>query len=104
MLGLRQQVGGDPFGIVVLSAMTSTSDGPAMRVDADRAEHLPLGGGDVGVAGADDLGHRRDGLRAVGERRHGLRAADAVDLVDAGQPRGRQHQRVELAAAATARP
>ena len=39
--------------------MISTSDGPGDGVDADRAEHLPLGGGHVGVAGADDLGDRR---------------------------------------------
>ena len=53
---------------------------PGDGIDADRAEHLPLGGGHVGVARADDLGHRRDRLGAVGERGHGLRAADAIDL------------------------
>jgi hypothetical protein len=35
--------------------MTSTSDGTGDHVDADLAEHLPLGGGDIGVAGADDF-------------------------------------------------
>ena len=67
------------------------------HVDADRAEHQPLGGRDIGVAGPDDLGDRLDRLGAVGERRHRLRAADAVDLVDAGELGRRQHQRVELA-------
>ena len=81
----------------VSSATTSTSDGPGDHVDADLAEHQPLGRGDIGVAGADDLGHRRDGRGAVGQRRHRLRAADAVDLGDAAELRRRQHQRVELA-------
>ena len=98
VLGLRQQVGGDPVRIVAGAVgddqhLGRTGD----HVDADRAEHLPLGGRDIGVAGADDLGDRRDGLGAVGERRDRLRAADAVDLVDAGELGGRQHQRVELA-------
>ena len=57
---------------------------PGDHVDADDAEHPPLGRRDIGVAGADDLGDRRDGLGAVGERGDRLRAADAVDFVDAG--------------------
>ena len=64
-------------------------------VDADAAEHLPLGLGDIGVAGADDAIDRGDGRGAVGQRRHRLRAADAVDFRHAGAPRGGQHQRVE---------
>ena len=36
-----------------------------------------------------------DGLGAVGERRDRLRAADPVDLVDAGKPRGVKHERVQ---------
>ena len=58
------------------------------HVDADLAENMPLGGGDEGVARADDLGHRRDRRGAIGERRDRLRAADPVDLVDAGKLRG----------------
>ena len=49
-------------GSLCLSAITSTSDGPGDGIDADDAEHLPLGRGHVGVAGADDLGHRRGSL------------------------------------------
>ena len=74
------------------------------HVDADLAEHQPLGRRDIGVAGPDDLGDRRDRRGAVGERRHRLRAADAIDLVDAGELRRRQHQRVELAVRAPAPP
>ncbi len=85
MLGLRQQVGGDPVGIAVLVGDDQHLRGAGDHVDADLAEHDALGGGDIGVAGADDLGDRRDGFGAVGERRDGLRAADAENLVDAGQ-------------------
>ena len=52
------------------------------HVDADDAEHAALGGGDIGVAGTDDLGDRRDALGSVGERGDRLRAADAIDFAD----------------------
>ena len=55
------------------------------HVDADLAEDAALGGCDKGVAGTDDLGDRSDGPGAIGERGDRLRAADAVDLVDAGE-------------------
>ena len=91
-------------GSLAPSAITSTSDGPGDHVDADRAEHLALGGGDIGVAGADDLGDRADGFRTVGQRGDRLRAADAVDFVDAGEVGGHQHQRVDAAARRRERP
>ena len=56
-----------------------------------------LGRRHIGVAGPDDLGDRRDRRGAIGERRDRLRAADAIDLVDAGELGRRQHQRAELA-------
>ena len=80
VLGLRQQVGGDPLGIVVAVGDDQHFGRAGDHVDADRAEHLPLGRGDIGVAGADDLGDRAYRFRAVGERGDRLRAADAVDL------------------------
>ena len=95
VLGLRQQIGGDPVRIGGPVGKDQHLRGTGDHVDADTAEHQPLGGGDIGIAGADDLRHRRDRLGAVGERGNRLRAADAIDLVDAGQPCGRQHQRIE---------
>ena len=67
------------------------------HVDADGAEHLALGGGDIGIARPDDLGDRPDRLGAVGKRGDRLRAADPVDLRHAGDVGGDQHQRVDLA-------
>ena len=98
MLGLRQKIGGDPGGIVLAVGDDQDLRRAGDEVDADLAEHAALGGGDIGVAGAGDLVDRRDRLRAVGQRGHGLGAADAPDLVGAGDL-GRQHdQRIEHAA------
>ena len=98
MLGLRQQVGGDPGRIVLRVGHDQDLRRAGDQVDADLAEDAALGGGDIGVARAGDLVDRLDRLRAVGQRRHGLRAADAPDLVGAGDL-GRQHdQRIEHAA------
>ncbi len=85
-------------GSLSLSAITSDFRRPGDAVDADRAEYHAAGCGHVGVAGPHDLGHRLDGLGAVGERGDTLRPPTRVDLVDAGQLRRCQHERVELAA------
>ena len=95
VLGLREQVGGDPVRIAVAAGDDQHLGGARDHVDADGAEHKALGGGDIGVARPDDLGDRLDGFGAEGERRHRLRAADAIDLVDAGELRRREHQRRE---------
>ena len=58
VLGLRQQVGGDPVGIAVLVGDDQHLGGAGDHVDADLAEHDALGGGHIGVARADDLGDR----------------------------------------------
>ena len=97
VLGLRQQVGGDPIGVSGLVGEDEHLGRAGDHVDADLAEHQALGRRHIGVAGPDDLGDRRNGLGAVGERGHRLRAADAIDLVDAGELGRRQHQGRELA-------
>ena len=69
--------------------------GAGDHVDAHGAEDATLRGRHIGVARADDLGHGADRLGAVGQRRDRLRPPDAIDLVDAGERRRRQHQRVQ---------
>ena len=96
VLGLRQQIGGDPVGISRLVGDDQDFGRPRDHVDADLAEHDTLGGGDISVAGTDDLGHRLDALRAIGERGDRLRAADAVDFIDARKLRRGEHQRIEI--------
>ena len=85
VLGLRQQVGGDPVRIGVAVGDDQHLGRAGDHVDADLAEHLALGRRHIGVARPDDLGDRRDRRGAIGERRDRLRAADAIDLVDAGE-------------------
>ena len=97
VLRLAEQVGGDPGGILVAVGDHHDLRRTGDQVDADPAEDLALGLGDVGVAGADDLVDRADRRGAEGERCDRLGAADAVDLVDPGE-RGRdQHQRRQRA-------
>ena len=103
MLGLREEVHRDPVGIGRAVADHQDLGRPGHHVDADRAEHAALRRGDVGVARADDLVDRGNGRGAVGERADRLRAADREHAVDAGELRGRKHQRVPLAVAASAR-
>ena len=98
MLGLRQQIGGDPVGIAGLVGDDQHLGRPGDHVDADLAEHDALGGRHISVARPDDLGDRRDGRGAIGQGRDRLGAADAENLVDAGKLRRRQHQRIEFAA------
>ena len=95
MLGLGQQVDGDPGGVLGGVGHHQDLRRSGDHVDADGAEHLALGGGDVDVAGADDLIDRGDGFGAERQGGDRLGAADPVDLGDTGEVRRRQHQRVD---------
>ena len=97
VLGLAEQVGGDPVGIVLAVGDDEDFARPGDHVDADDAVELALGLGDLGVARADDHVDRLDPLGAVGERGDRLRAADPPDLVDPDEMRGGEDQRVDLA-------
>ena len=92
VFGLRQKIGGDPVGIAGPVGEDQYFGGASDHVDADLAEHDALGCGDIGIARADDLGDRRDGRGAVGERGNRLGPADAIDLVDPGNFGRRQHE------------
>ena len=98
VLGLRQQIGGDPIGVGFAIRHDDDFGRAGDHVDADNAVKLALGLGHPGVAGAgDDIhpGHLRGAERQRGNR---LRAADAQHLGNTGQPCRRQHQRVDRAA------
>ena len=97
MLGLCQQVGGDPVGVAGFVGQYQDFGRPGDHVDADLAKHQALCGRNIGIAGAHNLGHGRDCFGAISERSYRLGAADAVNLIDAGKLCCRQHQRVELA-------
>ena len=95
MFGLTEQIGGDPAGIVETVGEDQDFRRPGDHVDADGPEHLALGGGHIGIAGADDLIDGSDGVGAIGQRGDGLGAADPVDLINAGKVGGGQHQGID---------
>jgi hypothetical protein len=88
VLGLGEEIDRDQAGIVGGIGEDDDLGGAGDGIDADAAEDLPLGLGDIGIAGADDAIDGGDGSRAIGEGRHGLGAADAVGLGDAGEAGG----------------
>ncbi|MNU84774.1 hypothetical protein D3C71_745010 [compost metagenome] len=98
MFRLRQKIGSQPVRIIVLVGNDKHFRRPGDHVDADSAENLALCGGHIGIAGADDLGDRRDGFRAIGKRCHGLCAANTIDFLDACDTRGGKHRRIDRAA------
>ena len=98
MLGLAEQVHGHPVGRRAAVGQHQDFTGAGNHVDAHGAEHPLLGAGHIGIAGAGDLVHLRNGGRAVGQGRHGLGTADGEAARDARHIGGRQHQGVLLAA------
>ena len=90
MLGLSEQIGRDERRIGGVVGNNEDFGRASGKVDADHAEELALGFGDVRVARARDQVDARHPHAAVRHRGHRLHAADAVDLVGA-----RVVQRVE---------
>ena len=58
MLGLAEQIGGDPFRIVGAIGDHQNFRRARDAIDADLAEDFALGRRDIGIAGTDDLVHR----------------------------------------------
>ena len=81
MFRLRKQVGGNGRGVRGLVRDDEDLARSRHHVDADGAEHGFFGKGDVDVAGARDLVHLGDALRAVGERGYGARSAREEDAI-----------------------
>jgi hypothetical protein len=97
MLGLREEVHGDPVGVGVTVTDDEDFGWAGDHVDTDDAEDPALGSRNVGVAGADDLVHLRHAAGAVGEGSDCLGAADGEHPIDPGERRGSEHQRVLFA-------
>ena len=98
VLGLGEEIGGDPVGVRGAVGEDQHLGRAGDHVDPDLAEDPAFCRRHIGVAGPDDLGDAGDRRRPIGERRDRLRAADPVDLVDAGELGCREHQRVRVAA------
>ena len=80
MLRLGKKIGGHPGRIRLGVGDHQHLAGTGEQVDSDPAEDLALGLDDIGVAGAEDLGHGTDRPGAVGQRGDRLRSADTVNL------------------------
>ena len=74
VLGLGQQVGGDPVRVVVGAGHHHDLRRAGQGVDADHAVQPALGGGDIGVAGTHDLVHRQDRAGSMGQGGDGVGA------------------------------
>ena len=95
VFGLAEQIKGDPVSIVVPIRDHQNFGRARDHVDAHLAKHPPFRGSDIGIAGAGDLVDGGDRVGAIGQCGHRLRPTDAVNLVNARQPRSQQHQRVQ---------
>ena len=96
MLGLREQIHRHPVGRRRAIGEHENFARAGDHVDADLAEDLLLGAGDISVAGPGDLVNARDRRGAVGQRSDSLRAADGEHAVHAGDVRSGEDQRVLL--------
>ena len=97
MLSLAEKIKRDPIWIVVRVGDHQNLGRPGDHVDADLAKHAPLGGSDIGVAGAGDLVDGLDWPRAVGQRRDRLCAADPTERAfDVEEAKTRPARRLAL--------
>ena len=99
MLSLAEQVRRDPGRVRRAVGDDEDLAGPGDHVDIDKAEDLPLGFRDKGIAGANDLIDLRDRLRAISQGSDGLGAAGLEDPIHPGDLRRRQNDRRDTAAA-----
>ena len=91
VLGLGQQILGQPDGISATVREHQQFRGARQGVDAAGSHQLALGLGHETVAGASDEVHRRF---AVGQPAQGLGTAEGVELREAQFRRASQHQGV----------
>ena len=97
MLRLGAEVGADPLGLGGAVRDDHDLARAGQQVDADAAEELALGLGDVAVAGTEDLVDRGDARGADREGGDRLDAADRVDLAHAAEVQGGEQLGVDLA-------
>ena len=97
VLGLAQKVGGHPRGVAAAIRQNKNFGRSCDHINADLAENLALGGGNIDVAGADDLVHGGYTFGAVGKGCHGLCAARLENQINARNDRCCQNGGVYLA-------
>jgi hypothetical protein len=82
MLGLSEHIGSDPFWVALLGEDQDLR-GAGDEINTDIAREEFLGGGNIGVAGADDAVDGFDGGRAESHSGDGLSATDSIDFLNA---------------------
>ena len=97
MLGLRQHIGGDIFGIGAVIHQQKNLTGSGDGVDIDFAENQSLGRRDEDISRTDDFIHFRDRRGAEGHRSDRLRAADTKNSIHAGNLGGGENNRAIIA-------
>ena len=95
MFSLRQQINGNPAGIILGIGDYQNFRGAGNRINANRAVDLPLGGGNIGIAGPDNLVDRCNGFGAIGQSGDSLRTANPPDFINTGNTGSRQHHRAD---------
>ncbi len=93
VLGLRQQIRGNPLGSAARPTRTTISLGPACRSIAQSAETSALAAATQALPGPTILSTRAIDAVPYAERRDGLRAADGEDFRRARLERRREHDR-----------
>jgi hypothetical protein len=96
VLGLAEEIGGDQARVGAVVGDHEDLGRAGQQIDADAAEQLALGLGDIGVAGP----HKHvDGRHAVNEterhRSQCLHPAQAHHRVSAGSPHRVEHRRMD---------
>ena len=85
MFGLAQKIGRADFPIHGFIGDDQRLRGAREKINADAAIKLALGFRDKGIAGADQHIHGRNAFRTQRHGTHRLNAAQAIDLIRAGQ-------------------
>jgi hypothetical protein len=88
MIGLRDEVGGDPRRMRTVVGDDEDLARTRHFVDIHYTVDHALGGLHVGVTGPDNFVDRRDTRSSIGKRGDRVRTADAIKFVDAGNRRG----------------
>src|SRR5690606_11581445 len=91
VFSLGEQVHRHPVSRSTAVADDQDFGGAGNHVDANDAKDAAFGSGDIGVAGADNLVYRRDGVRTVSQSAYSLRATSSEHANDTAQGGSRQH-------------
>ncbi len=91
MFGLAEEIGGNQLCVGGFVGDYGDFRRARQQVDTDSSEQLPLGLGDVGVAGTDQYVRRLFLQEPEGHGGHGLHTPEGEGPVHAGQIRGIEH-------------